>query len=225
MFANLVNRVKQVICTGAQLVRNQILARTKPKHTSLVLGSLSDLVCTKPQLIAENALLRQQLIVLNRSVKRPRLTASDRSLLVLLASRVRTWKSALLIVQPDTLLRWHRQGYRLFWRRKSRSGARAPRIPAETIALIKDMAVSNRLWGVKRIQGELLKVGIKVSKRSLTQHQLYACVHFHMAEKGTLIDGNSPASSSSARIPGRSLDDVRRIVSATTNESHVQRTL
>ncbi len=105
---------------------------------------LSDVVRTKRQLIAENALLRQQLIVLNRSVKRPRLTDIDRSLLVLLASRVHAWKDALLIVQPTTLLRWHRQGFRLFWRRKSRAGARAPRVPVETIALIKEMAVTNR---------------------------------------------------------------------------------
>ncbi len=174
MFANLVNRVKQVIRAGARLLRNQISARTKPKHTSLVLGSLRDLARTRPQLIAENALLRQQLIVLNRSLQRPRLTDTDRSLLVLLASRVRVWKTALLIVQPDTLLRWHRQGFRLFWRRKSRSGARAPRIPVATITLIKDMAVSNRLWGVKRIQGELLKLDITVSKRTIQRYLRHA---------------------------------------------------
>ncbi|HSH79121.1 MAG TPA: helix-turn-helix domain-containing protein [Herpetosiphonaceae bacterium] len=131
---------------------------------------MRDLVRTKPQLIAENALLRQQLIVLNRSVKRPRLTDTDRSLLVLLASGVRAWKDAVLIVQPDTLLRWHRQGFRLFWRRKSRSQSRAPRIPAETIAVIQEMALNNHLWGVKRIQGELLKVDITVSKRTIGRY-------------------------------------------------------
>jgi transposase InsO family protein len=135
-----------------------------------VRGTLRDLIRTKPQLIAENALLRQQMIVLNRSVKRPRLTTTDRSLLVLLASRVRTWKDALLIVQPDTLLRWHRQGFRLFWRRKSRSQTRAPRIPAATITLIQEMASNNRLWGVKRIQGELLKLDIRVAKRTIARY-------------------------------------------------------
>ncbi len=140
MFTNLLKRVKQAINTGVQVLRKQISASTKPTNSSLVPGSLHDLVRTKPQLIAENALLRQQLIVLNRSVKRPRLTGIDRSLLVLLASRVRAWKNALLIVQPDTLLRWHRQGFRLFWRWKSRPRSRAPRIPAETIALIQEMA-------------------------------------------------------------------------------------
>jgi putative transposase len=167
MFANLVNRVRRVITTGVHMLRNQISLRTKPAPTSLVHGSLHDLVRTQPQLIAENALLRQQLIVLNRSVIRPHLTNTDRSLLVLLASRVRTGKDALLIVKPETVLRWHRQGFRLVWKRKSRAGSRKPRIPVATIALIKGMAVDNRLWGVKRIQGELLKLDITVSKRTI----------------------------------------------------------
>ena len=117
MVMHLLCRVKRAITRGVLAVRQHLAASTKPTNSSLVRGSLQDLARTKPQLIAENALLRQQLIVLNRSVKRPCLTATDRSLLVLLASRVRAWKDALLIVKPDTLLRWHRQGFRLFWRR------------------------------------------------------------------------------------------------------------
>src|SRR3712207_3686077 len=140
MCANLVHQIKQAIHTGVETLRKYIAARTKPTNNALVRGNLRDLVRTKPQLIAENALLRQQLIVLSRNVKRPQLTNTDRSLLILLASRVRAWKEALLIVQPDTLLRWHRQGFRLFWWWKSRSPSRAPRIPAETIALIQEMA-------------------------------------------------------------------------------------
>jgi transposase InsO family protein len=167
MFANLMNRVTQAIRSSVQTLRNEISPRTKPQHPSLVLGSLSDVIRTRPQLIAENALLRQQLIVLNPSVKRPHLTDTDRSLLGLLARRVHAWKDTVLIVQPNTLLRWHRQGFRFFWRRKSRAGARAPKVPVETIAVIKEMAVTNRLWGVKRIQGELLKLDITVSKRTI----------------------------------------------------------
>ncbi len=170
MVINLVRRVTQAITTGVQALRQHLASRTRPTNTSLVRGSLQDLVRTKPQLIAENGLLRQQLIVLNRSVKRPRLTARDRSLLVLLASHVRAWKETVLIVKPDTLLRWHRQGFRLFWRRKSRSHSRAPRIPTETTALIQEMASNNRLWGVKRIQGELLKLDITVSKRTIGRY-------------------------------------------------------
>ncbi len=170
MFAHLMHQIKQAVYAGLTALRNHSAARTKPTRASLVSGSLRDLPRTRPQLIAENALLRQQLIVLNRRVKRPRLTAGDRSLLVLLASRVRTWKNALLIVQPETLLRWHRQGFRLCWRRTSRPLARAPRLPTETIALVQEMAIKNRLWGVKRIQGELLKLDIKVAKRTIERY-------------------------------------------------------
>ena len=170
MFATLVNRVQQAINTSVQTLRKQLAAWTKPPATSLVLGGLRDVGRTKPHLIIENALLRQQLIVLNRSVKRPHVTNTDRSLLVLLASRIRTWKDAVLIVKPDTLLCWHRQGFRLFWRRKSQARSRAPRIPTETITLIKEIAANNRLWGVKRIQGELLKLDIKVTKRTIQRY-------------------------------------------------------
>lgn len=91
----------------------------KPSGNNLFLpaATLIDLCSSKRELILENALLRQQLIVLRRQVNRPQLSNTDRALLVLLAGRLRTWKSALLIVQPDTLLRWHRQGFRLFWKR------------------------------------------------------------------------------------------------------------
>ncbi len=118
----------------------------------------------------ENALLRQQLIVLRRQVKRPQLTPTDRALLVLLASKLRAWKSALFVVQPDTLLRWHRQGFRLFWKRKSRPNSHRQKIPAETVELIKQMAAENHLWGAERISGELLKLDVRVSKRTVQKY-------------------------------------------------------
>jgi transposase InsO family protein len=170
MFAKFGNLLKQAIQASVQLLRHTISVRTKPMRTSLMLGCLGDLVRSKPELIAENALLRQHLIVLSRSHKRPRFTNTDRTLLVLLARRVRGWKQAVVIVKPDTLLRWHRQGFRLCWRRTSRAGSRAPRIPVETVALIKELGVNNRLWGVKRIQGELRKLGITVSKRTIQRY-------------------------------------------------------
>ena len=120
--------------------------------------------------MAENALLRQQLIILQRQVKRPACTNTDRMLLVVLARAVRTWKQALFIVQPETLLRWHRQGFRLFWKYTSRAAARKPKISAETAALIKEMARDNRLWGAERIRGELLKLGIRVCKRTIQKY-------------------------------------------------------
>jgi hypothetical protein len=121
-------------------------------------------------LVAENALLRQQLLILRRQAKRPVLTTRDRALLVFLASRVRAWKAALVIVQPETVLRWHRAGFRLFWRRKSAAASREPKVPRETVALIQEMAQANPLWGAERIRGELLKLGLRVCKRTIQRY-------------------------------------------------------
>jgi len=82
------------------------------------------------------------------------------------------WKDALYIVKPDTVLRWHRQGFKLYWRQKSKGTSRRPQISEETMALIKAMAVENRLWGAPRIRDELRKLGIQVSKRTI---QRYMC--------------------------------------------------
>jgi hypothetical protein len=92
----------------------------KPATLSLISGVISDLTRSRSDLIVENALLRQQLIVLHRQVKRPLLTQHDRFRLVLLARFTRFWKQALHIVQPDTLLRWHRDLFRFYWRMKSK---------------------------------------------------------------------------------------------------------
>ncbi len=153
-----------------QSLHHRFVAWTKPDTTSLLLGTLTDLARNKSELVAENALLRQQLIILRRQVKRPACTKTDRMLLVLLARMVRTWKQALFIVQPETLLRWHRQGFKLFWKSKSRAASPTPRISAETVALIKEMARDNRLWGAERIRGELLKLGIRVCKRTIQKY-------------------------------------------------------
>ena len=129
-----------------------------------------DLARGKAELVAENALLRQQLIILRRQIKRPYYTKTDRLLLVLLARAVRPWRQALLIVQPETLLKWHRQLFRLFWKLKSKPKSTPARVAAETIALIKEMTRNNRLWGAERIRGELLKLGIRVCKRTIQKY-------------------------------------------------------
>jgi putative transposase len=164
-------RVHDLAASAVRAVRRRLATALRPTATSsLVLGAATDLVSGTPELIAENALLRQQLIVLARSTKRPRITRSDRALLVLLASRVRSWRQALLIVQPATLLRWHRAGVRLVrrWRSAPRSAQR--RVPPETVALIRRMARDNRLWGAERVRGELLELGIAVGKRTVQRH-------------------------------------------------------
>jgi putative transposase len=111
-----------------------------------------------------------QLIIIRRQSKRPVCTKRDRSLLVLLARATRFWRQALLIIQPETLLRWHRQGFRLFWKHKSKATSNKPKAKVETIALIKDMAKNNRLWGAERIRGELLKLDIHVCKRTIQKY-------------------------------------------------------
>ncbi len=153
-------------------LRRRVLAATKPVTSVPLVGALADLRRSKSELVAENALLRQQLLVLRRSVKRPRYCPTDRAFLVLLAGRIRAWRQALLIVQPDTLLRWHRQLFRGYWRRKSRATptARRAKVSDETIALIRGMAAANRLWGAERIRGELLKIDIRVAKWTVQKY-------------------------------------------------------
>lgn len=153
--------VKQI----GQAIRSAV----KPT-TALVPGLVADLVRSRPELLTENALLRQQLIVLRRCAKRPKIRAYERSVMVVLAAFTRTWRSAVLLVKPETILRWHRAGFREFWRRKSRSARRTGRLPSTTIALIRRMAIDNRLWGSERIRGELLKLSIRVSKRTIQKY-------------------------------------------------------
>ena len=117
----------------------------KQATLSLISGVISDLTRSRSDLIVENALLRQQLIILHRQVKQPMFTQHDRFFLVLLARFTRFWTQALLIVQPDTLLRWHRDLFRFYWRLKSKRKQNNPKIPPETINLIRTMANENRL--------------------------------------------------------------------------------
>ncbi len=136
----------------------------------MVLSTAADLTRSKADLIAENALLRQQLIVLHRQVKKPSFSQSDRLWFVLLASRVKSWRNALLIFKPDTLLRWHRQGFRLVWKLKSSNRGGRPKLDTETVALIQQVAQENRLWGAERIRGELLKLGLSVAKHTIQKY-------------------------------------------------------
>jgi hypothetical protein len=121
---------------------------------------------------AENVALRHQLAVLQgRRKQRVRLRAADRFLWVLIARLWPGWREALVIVRPETVLAWHRQGFRLFWRRKSQAGKTGrPEISAETIALIRRMNQENPLWGAPRIHGELRKLGIKVAQSTVAKY-------------------------------------------------------
>jgi hypothetical protein len=124
------------------------------------------LIRSRSELLAENALLRQQLIVAARRTKRPKFVAYERGL-VLRARLVPRWWDAILLVKPETLLCWHREGFWLWWRWRSKTKNPTPKISAETIALIQRMTRENRLWGADRIRGELRKVGIRIAKLSV----------------------------------------------------------
>jgi hypothetical protein len=143
------------------VAKARTLVRQATRPWFLVAGVLRDLTRTRTELAAENALLRQQLIVASRKVKRPVFKAHERGLLVLLSRIVHGWRDALLLAKPETILRWHREGFRIFWRWKSRRRKAAePKISDDVIALIRRMARENRTWGAERIGGELLKLGI-----------------------------------------------------------------
>ncbi len=130
----------------------------------------ADLCCrSRRELVLENAILRHQLGVLHRGLPRPRMGPGDRLRLLLAAALLPAWRQAILVVQPETVLRWHRSGYRLFWRYRSRSRNRR-RLDTGTVDLIRDMAKRNRLWGAERIRGELLKLGIRVAKRTIQKY-------------------------------------------------------
>jgi len=166
---------RRLLTLGRAVVRRlsrQLSAASRPATAPAAVGAFVDLARSRPALVAENALLRHQRTVLRRSVKRPRCTPVDRAILVLLTSRVRTWRSALLIVQPDTLLRWHRGLFRRYWRRQSRAAAPAHRPPLapETVALIHEMARANRLWGAERIRGALGKLAIGVATSTVQRY-------------------------------------------------------
>src|SRR5258708_7025143 len=170
MFKTSLKSIKQY---GTMVLRRRqawLKATTKPVRPYLALGTAQDLMRSKTELVIENALLRQQLIVLNRRVKRPHLTRTDRWLMVLLSSKLQHWTQALLIIQPETVLRWHRDLFKWLWRRKSPHKGGQAALAAEVVALICQMGVENRLWGVKRIYGELLKLGFRVSKRTIRKY-------------------------------------------------------
>jgi len=167
MLKNIVLAIKRFVTN----LKNHSKQWSRPTTIKLAAEALTDLKRSRKDLIAENALLRQQLIVLQRQVKRPQLTQGDRMRLVGLARLTGFWQQALHIVQPDTLLRWHRDLFRRYWRWKSKpQQQRKPRLSPETIALIQQLARENLTWGAKRMRGELLNLGIKVSKRSIQKY-------------------------------------------------------
>jgi putative transposase len=124
-----------------------------------------------PALAAENLFLRKQLALYQERQTKPRRATNAIRMSLVWLSRLFDWRQALVIVQPATLMRWHRQGFRLFWRWKSKPGR--PRIPVELQALIRQMACDNPTWGQERIANELLlKLGLRVAPRTVRKYML-----------------------------------------------------
>ena len=136
-----------------------------------ILSLLQCLLKSRSRLALENLALRQQLAVLRRSIKRPKLRAADRAFWVVLARLWSDWSSCLAIVKPATVIRWHRKGFTLFWRWKSRLDERGrPRIKPEVISLIRRMSQDNRTWGVPRIQSELRLLGFDLAESTVAKY-------------------------------------------------------
>jgi transposase InsO family protein len=165
-------------------VGRQNLARASPQtvgdacvvldYVLLVLATLRAACRSRSDLVLENLLLRHQLAVLTRPTRPRRRVAFrrlDKLLWVLVRCLRRGWRRHLVAVTPDTVVRWHRAGWRWYWRWRSRSPGGRPRLSPEVRELIARMARENPLWGSKRIRGELLKLGIAVSDRSIRRYR------------------------------------------------------
>jgi transposase InsO family protein len=161
-----VSRIRTWVLARIERLWSQLAPR---KQVGELASVVVDAVRSRRELVLENAVLRHQVNVLRRSSKRPKLSLVDRLKLLLGARWLPSWRRVIVLVQPEILLRWHRAGFRRFWRRRSRPQKTSPLAP-ETIDLIRDMAVRGRLWGAERIRGELLKLGVKVSKRTVQKY-------------------------------------------------------
>jgi len=137
---------------------------------------LTSLLKSKTRLQAENAALRHQLIVLRHKVQgRVRLTNNDRLFFVQLYRWFPSVLKAITIIRPETIVRWHRAGFRRYWRWKSRSSGGRPQIDTDLRALIRRMSIENALWGAPRIHGELLKLGFEVAQSTVAKYMVKRC--------------------------------------------------
>src|SRR5713226_9725249 len=138
-----------------------------------VLAVLASPFKSKSRLEAENAALRHQLTVLRRKVRgRAQLTKSDRWFFVQLYRWFPSILEALTIIRPETVVRWHRVGFRCYWRWKSRPRGGRPQIETDLRRLIRRMRIENPLWGAPRIHGELLKLGFEVAQSSVAKYMV-----------------------------------------------------
>ena len=130
------------------------------------------LIEDRQRLVLENVALRHQLAVLKRSVARPKIQDSDRMFWILMKRMLGEWRDALHFVTPDTVVRWHRKGFRYYWKRKSRSTPGRPPISMELIHLIRRMSMDNVTWGAPMIASELALLGHKVADSTVAKYMV-----------------------------------------------------
>ena len=138
----------------------------------VLFGTLRSAGRTHRELALENLALRQQLAVWKARQPRPRLTEIDRIFWILLSRLWKNWQHSPRLVQPATVVGWHRQGFRRYWTWKSRRRLSRPAISADLRDLIRRMSYANPLWGAPRIHGELLKLGLMVSQATVSKHMV-----------------------------------------------------
>jgi hypothetical protein len=139
----------------------------------LIVWTVVDLLRSRAALEAEILTLRQQIIVLRRTAsKRQTFSAIDRWMFVCLYRLLPGVRDALAIVKPETVVKWHRAGFRLYWRWKSKPRGGRPTVPLEIRKLIREMSIANPLWGAPRIHGELLKIGIEIGQTSVAKYMV-----------------------------------------------------
>ena len=124
---------------------------------------------SRRQLVLENMALRQQLAIQQRSIKCPKINNSDRLFWIWLSRIWNNWKSALIVVKPETVVHWHRKGFKYYWRWKSRRIGR-PSINWKLIKLIRKLQNENPLWSAQRIQGELAKLGFSACDNTVAKY-------------------------------------------------------
>ena len=137
----------------------------------LLIRAFASLFRHRMALILENLLLRQQLQVALRPKRRLGLSRRDRFIWVIVRRLHPDWRRQLIFVRPETVIRWHRRSWRWYWQWRSTSRLGRPRLSGETRSLIARMASENPLWGTERIRGELLKLGLAVSARSIRRYR------------------------------------------------------
>ena len=162
-----VRRVRDHLGDVGRIARGLVPDRVR---VGAIVRSVGDALRPRTDLAIENLALRQQVAVLKKERSRPRTTGFDRAFWVGLRRCWSKWDRALAIVQPETVVRWHRQGFKAFWRKKSARGPGRPRKDPEIRKAILQIKKENPDWGAPKVHGELLKLGLKVSERTVSRY-------------------------------------------------------